>query len=239
MKRAAIYARVSTKDQEAETQVPLMMEWCQREGFQVDEQHIFMEWASGKDPSRPLQKQLMQAAKGRHVHAVVCWRLDRWGRSTLDALAKVEQLKELGLEFHAIKEGIHLKDWDTDGRFRLELMQALASRERNLIADRTREAFTRLERQGWPNGRPGRPRAPCHDCGGPRDEAKALKAKRSGQRVPICSSCKAKGGHQNGMAGSFLETAQNQGGFQKDRFEAPGEQKAHQVEQEKGGAASL
>lgn len=220
-KRAAIYARVSTRDQDAQTQVPLLLEWCEKNGYSVSEAHQYVEVASGKDPSRPLQGQLMRAARGHHVHAVICWRLDRWGRSTLDALAKVQQLQDLGVEFHAIKENLHLKKWDTDDRFRLELMQSLASRERNLISDRTKEALDRMKAQGYPNGAPGRPRAPCGDCGCPRTEKRPMTAKRSGRRVPVCADCKARGS-EKGMSGASLVEAPKAAGSDNDRFQSPG-----------------
>lgn len=235
--RAAIYARVSTKDQDAKTQVPLMLEWCERNGYSVAAEHEFVEVASGADPSRPLQKQLMAAAKGHHIHAVICWRLDRWGRSTLDALAKVEQLKGWGIEFHAIKEDLHLKNWDTEGRFRLELMQSLASRERNIIRDRTREAFEKLQANGWPNGKPGRPRASCAMCGASRaDQPKPITGKHHGRRLPLCQACKDESpckfrswcldcrpaeGTENGMLAAMGENAPKSGGLENHRFQSP------------------
>lgn len=237
VQRAAIYARVSTRDQDAETQVPLMLAWCERNGYSVAAEHQFIDVASGADPSRPLQRQLMAAAKGHHIHAVVCWRLDRWGRSTLDALHKVELLKDLGIEFHAIKEDLHLKEWDTDGRFRLELMQSLASRERNLIRDRTKEAFSKLEAQGWPNGKPGRPRADCAMCGSDRSEqTKPITGKHNGRRLPLCNDCKKESpckfrswclacrpaeGTENGLSEVSGKNGQISGGLEKDRFQAP------------------
>ncbi|MGB1696900.1 MAG: recombinase family protein [Thermoplasmatota archaeon] len=230
MRPAGIYVRVSTKDQDEETQLPFVLEWCERNGFSVAPEHIFQEKISGRDPSRPEQKRAMNAAKGHHIEAMVCMRLDRWGRTTLDGLAKIERLKEWNVEFHAIKEGVHLTDWDTDARFRLELMQSLASRERNLISDRTRERFQHLEKQGWPNGRPGisklEPYKPCAQCGAERDMA--LFGKVKGVRRPLCLACKTakaahvrKRGSINGMSDVQEEKPENSGGSTNDRLLTP------------------
>jgi putative DNA-invertase from lambdoid prophage Rac len=83
--RAAIYACVSTNDQQT---IPLQMhalrDYAAKRGWTVAVQ--VKEVGSGA-PQRQLREQLLAAARRREINVVLVWRLDRWGRSVTDLLA--------------------------------------------------------------------------------------------------------------------------------------------------------
>ena len=82
MTRAVLYARVSTidKNQDPETQLRQLREFADHRGFEVAAELV--DYASGRDDTRPNLKQLWQLVRGRKTDVVVVWRYDRFARST-------------------------------------------------------------------------------------------------------------------------------------------------------------
>jgi hypothetical protein len=78
--KAAIYARVSTTDQTCESQLSELHEYAMRRGWRVVREYLDTGW-SGAKVSRPQLDQLMRDAALHQFDAVLCWKLDRFGRS--------------------------------------------------------------------------------------------------------------------------------------------------------------
>ena len=76
MKRAALYARVSTrdKDQDPETQFVVLRSWAERQGFKAIE---FTDYASGKDLNRLGWLEMMAEVKSGRIDVITVLRLDR------------------------------------------------------------------------------------------------------------------------------------------------------------------
>ena len=81
--RAAIYARVSTTDQNCELQLNELREYLNRHGWENAGEYVDVGW-SGAKASRPEFDRLMQDAGKRKFDLVLCWKLDRFGRSLLN-----------------------------------------------------------------------------------------------------------------------------------------------------------
>src|SRR3954471_17671238 len=78
--RAAIYARVSTNDQQTiPLQIRALREYAVRQGWTITLQ--VKEVGSGASAERQLREKLLEAARRREIDVVLVWRLDRWGRS--------------------------------------------------------------------------------------------------------------------------------------------------------------
>ncbi|MGH9353247.1 MAG: recombinase family protein, partial [Terriglobia bacterium] len=79
--RVALYGRVSTTNhgQDVEMQLRELREYAALRGFTVAGE--FTDTMSGAKDSRPELDKLMAAAKQRKIDAVLCWKLDRFGRS--------------------------------------------------------------------------------------------------------------------------------------------------------------
>ena len=83
---------------------------------------------------------------------LVCWRLDRLGRSLKHLVALTEELTALGIDFVSLGEGI---DCTTPaGKLQLHFLAALAEFERSRIAERVRAGLARARAQGKRLGRP-------------------------------------------------------------------------------------
>ena len=77
--KAAIYARVSTIDQEPENQLQELRRYIEARAWPAVE--YVDRGVSGAKERRPALDQLLVDAKRRRFDVVVCWRLDRLGRN--------------------------------------------------------------------------------------------------------------------------------------------------------------
>jgi len=75
--KAAIYARVSTFDQEPENQLQELRRYVEARGWTSIE--FVDRGVNGSKDRRPALDELVAAAQRRKFDVVVCWRLDRLG----------------------------------------------------------------------------------------------------------------------------------------------------------------
>jgi hypothetical protein len=99
LRRAVLYARVSTDDkgQDPETQLRQLRDYAERRGFAVAGE--FVDFASGTRNDRPQFKRLMEAARRREVDVVLVWRYDRFARSTQALVNTLMEFRALGVDF--------------------------------------------------------------------------------------------------------------------------------------------
>ncbi|MCG7861114.1 MAG: recombinase family protein [Candidatus Thiodiazotropha endolucinida] len=136
------YIRTSTDEQLTDRQLLQMQEIC-------DE--VFIEdGVSAKDRKRPVYKRAMNALKTGDVFVVSS--LDRAFRSTLDALSELDKLHQRGVQFQSLSQ-----NFDTttpDGKFLYTLAAALATWEREILSQRTKEGLEAARKRGKTLGRP-------------------------------------------------------------------------------------
>ena len=77
--KAAIYARVSTLDQEPENQLAELRRYVEARGWTAVE--YVDRGVSGTKDRRPALDRLVADARRRRFDVLVCWRLDRLGRN--------------------------------------------------------------------------------------------------------------------------------------------------------------
>jgi DNA invertase Pin-like site-specific DNA recombinase len=81
-KKIALYARVSTHDQQTlPMQLSAMRSYAKRKGWQHPRK---LEEIGSGAASRPRREELLRAARRKQIDTIVVWRLDRWGRSLVD-----------------------------------------------------------------------------------------------------------------------------------------------------------
>ncbi|MBG9450430.1 resolvase [Cytobacillus firmus] len=139
------YARVSTTGQELHTQ----LESLEKEGCDK----IYSEKFTGTKADRPqFQAVLKELVAG---DTLVVTKLDRFARSTTEALTIVKQLFERGVRVHVLNMGL-IENTPT-GRLIFTIMSGFAEFERNLIIERTQEgkAIAR-QREDFREGRPAK-----------------------------------------------------------------------------------
>ena len=149
MKRAALYLRVSTVDQNPETQLHDLRQMAVQRGYQIVAE--VADKISGVKARRPGLDGLMQDARRGRFDVVLVWACDRIARSTRHFLEVLDELNRLEVEFVSFRENI-----DTGGplgRAIVVIIGAIAELERNLIIERVRAGMRRARLEGRHIGR--------------------------------------------------------------------------------------
>lgn len=149
---AAVYARVSTVDQEPENQLQELRRYVEARGWSAVE--YVDRGVSGAKDRRPALDQLLADARRRRFDVVVVWRLDRLGRNLRHLITLLDDLQALGVAFVSLAEGI---DATTPaGKLQMHILGAIAEFERGRIVERVRAGLARAKAQGTRLGRPRR-----------------------------------------------------------------------------------
>lgn len=165
--RCAIYARVSTLDQEPENQLQELRAYVAARGWSAVE--YVDRGVSGAKDRRPALDQLVMDARRRKVDVLLCWRLDRLGRNLRHLVVLLEDLHATGVAFVSLNEGI---DATTPaGKLQLHILAALAEFERGRIRERVMAGLQRARAQGTRLGRPRKARPTVVVPGGSVREA--------------------------------------------------------------------
>ena len=148
--RCAVYARVSTLDQEPENQLQELRRYAEARGWTSVE--YVDRGVSGSKERRPSLDRLVADARRRRFDVVVVWRLDRLGRNLRHLVVLLDELRAVGVEFVSLGEGI---DATTPaGKLQLHVLAALAEFERARIGERVRAGLARVRASGQRLGRP-------------------------------------------------------------------------------------
>jgi DNA invertase Pin-like site-specific DNA recombinase len=150
MKRAGIYVRISTVEQNADLQNHELPEYCARRGWQVAE--VYDDRVSGGKDRRAGLDRLMADARRRKFDVVVVWKFDRFARSTSHLLRALEEFSALGIDFVSVTEAI---DTSTPaGKMVFTVLGAVAELERSIIRERVVAGQKAAKRRGVRFGRP-------------------------------------------------------------------------------------
>lgn len=141
------YARVSTQEQNLETQIELLKnEGCEK---------IYTDIASGvKDDRRGLSEMIQYLRKG---DSVIVYKNDRIFRSLKNMVTLIETFNDIGVHFKSLSE----PEFDTksaNGKFLLHIFSAVAEFERNLISERTKLGLKNARKRKKLLGRPPGPK---------------------------------------------------------------------------------
>lgn len=149
----AIYARVSTTDQDASMQVRELRAYVRRMGWRTAGE--FVETASGRRGAvRPELEKLMEAARLRKFDVVLVWKVDRFGRSVSEFVERVQALDQSGIRFIALTQGIDTDRASPQGNLLMHILAAIAEFERDLISERVKAGMSEAKRRGQHCGRP-------------------------------------------------------------------------------------
>jgi len=101
-KRAAIYVRVSTAEQETDMQEAELREYCERRGWSFV---VYRDKGqSGAKQDRPALNSLLGDLRKRKFDVVVVWALDRLARSLKQLLTISEECRSLGVDLVSLKQ---------------------------------------------------------------------------------------------------------------------------------------
>jgi DNA invertase Pin-like site-specific DNA recombinase len=150
MKKAAIYARVSTPEQRVESQLYDLRNLAAQRGFDVVQEYCDR-GICGSKTRRPALEALMADARRGKFSVLLVAAFDRVARSTKNFLEIVDELTALEIEFISAREAI-----DTTGpmgRMFVTLVGSIAELERSLITERIKAGMRRARLEGQRLGR--------------------------------------------------------------------------------------
>jgi len=153
-KRAVIYLRVSTTDQDPENQLLELREYAGQEGWEVVE--VITDKVSGSKSvdERPGLERVFELAHKKKLDVLLFWSLDRLSREgTRETLGYLTTLDTQGVGWHSYSE----KYLSSMGEFKdvvISLLSTLAKQERIRIGERTKAGLERAKAQGKTLGRP-------------------------------------------------------------------------------------
>ena len=148
----AIYARVSTSDQDASMQVAELHEYCKRKGLHQVTDYVDTGW-SGTKSSRPELNRLMADVRLGKVQVILTWKLDRLARSLAHLVQTIQELDSLGVRFAAVTQNIDTSISNPMSRFMLQIFGAFAELEREMIRERVCAGVRNAKRKGVQLGR--------------------------------------------------------------------------------------
>ena len=151
--RVALYLRVSTTDQDAESQGREVRAFVAARGWETVETYQDL-GISGARTHRPALDQLVRDAWRGEFQAVVVWDLSRMARSTLHALQLLQEFEQMKVRLVAVRQ-----TFDTDtplGRAFFTQAAMFAELERSILIERVRAGMARARAEGKRIGRPVR-----------------------------------------------------------------------------------
>jgi DNA invertase Pin-like site-specific DNA recombinase len=150
--RVALYTRVSTQDQTVESQLIELRAECSRRGWEIVAD--ISDTISGSKFTRTGLDQLMKLVRQHAVKAVVCYKLDRLGRSLQHLDQVVAELDTHGVALVCPSQGIDTSDKNPAGRLTAHILMCMAEFQLSLIREATLSGLKAARARGVKLGRP-------------------------------------------------------------------------------------
>ncbi len=129
------YARVSTLDQNPDLQIDAL--------WDAGAERVYVDKARGTAARPELDKALEALRAG---DTLVCWRLDRLGRTVMHLLKLAEDLRARGVELRSLQDGIDTST--AAGKACFTFVAAVAEMESRINSERTRDGIRAARRRG-------------------------------------------------------------------------------------------
>ena len=153
MKRACIYARVSTDKQTVNNQLQELHKVAGRHGWEVVSEYKDrgISGAKGRD-KRPQFDAMLKAANKREFDVIMSWSVDRLGRSLQHLVEFLGDIQQKGVDLY-----LHQQNIDTStpsGKAMFQMVGVFAEFERAMIQERVKAGLARARKEGKVLGRP-------------------------------------------------------------------------------------
>lgn len=132
--KVAIYCRVSTEEQHADKQETELTNFALKHNHEIVK--VYSDVISGSKDSRPALNKLVTDAFNKDFEAVICWKLDRLGRSLSHLIDVVNKLDNWGVGLIFTTQQIDTTT--AQGKFFFHIFGAFAEFEREIIRERTK-----------------------------------------------------------------------------------------------------
>jgi DNA invertase Pin-like site-specific DNA recombinase len=144
------YVRVSTKEQDEETQIKSIEEFAKGR-FEIVKWYVD-KGESGSKPfkERPSASQLLNELDALKPECLITWSIDRLGRTMIDTLNTIINLENLGIKVITVREE-WLQNLDPNIRkLILSILSWVAEFEKKRLRERQEEAWKTGKQKGRP-----------------------------------------------------------------------------------------
>jgi len=148
----ALYARVSTNQQDPEVQLRELRTLASARGWTITQEYVDS-GISGASTSRPELSRLLADAHRGYFAGILVLRLDRLGRSLRHLVTVVEDLLARGIEVISATEP-HMDSTTPTGRLLRNIFASVAEYEREMIRERVMAGLRKAKASGKHIGRP-------------------------------------------------------------------------------------
>jgi DNA invertase Pin-like site-specific DNA recombinase len=151
-KHTAVYVRVSSKQQNHASQMPDLDRWVSaHDGGVVWYKDTF----TGKSMDRPGMERLLADLRAGKVERIVCWRLDRLGRTTKGLCQLFDDLTDRKVDLVSLKDGFSLAS--PAGRLHARILASVAEYETEIRQERVLagQAVARRKGKKWGGSKKG------------------------------------------------------------------------------------
>lgn len=149
----AIYARVSTSDQDCSLQLDECRAFALNRGWRIYGEYVDTGF-SGAKASRPQLNKLMTDSRGRKFDAVIVWKLDRFGRSVANFVKHIDDLRNWGVRFICTSQQVDTDQSNPTTTLLMHIFAAFAEFERSMISERVTAGLKAAKHRGVRIGRP-------------------------------------------------------------------------------------
>ncbi len=150
--KAAIYARVSTKEQKLDNQLPVLESFCKTRGYEISAIYSEQESAWHEGHQKELSR-LIKDAEAKNFEIVLVWALDRLTREGATAiLTLINRFKKLGIKVLSYQEPWTEAPGEV-GDLLYALVGWVANMESKRRSERVKAALKRKKENGGRLGR--------------------------------------------------------------------------------------
>jgi putative DNA-invertase from lambdoid prophage Rac len=150
--RVVIYSRVSSDRQGHDSQLQEVRAYCTRRGWHDAEE--FSDTASGAKTNRSGLDALMALVRRGKVDTIVCFKLDRLGRSLAHLAQLIGELQTNRVALVCTSQGIDTSASNPAAQLQLNILCAVAEFEREIIRERVNAGLKAARARGARFGRP-------------------------------------------------------------------------------------
>ena len=152
VRKACVYARCSTSDQQVSNQLIEVRDHCSKMGWEIVKEYID-EGLSGtlSRDKRPAFNEMIKDGYRKKFDSVVCWDISRLGRSMKELIMFLSDMKDRDIGICSLRQGF---DTSTSmGSIMYQFVGILSEWEASMISERTLAGLERAKREGKTLGR--------------------------------------------------------------------------------------
>ena len=149
----ALYGRVSTMNQNIDTQLLEAKNYCQRNNI-VEYKTYADIGVSGSTASRPQLDAMLTDLRAGRIKTIVIYKLDRLGRSLANLFDLLAEFRNRNVRLISVADGLDSQTDNPMSRAFWKLLGVFAELEREIIRERVISGLARARSQGRKLGRP-------------------------------------------------------------------------------------